>query len=161
VDFTFEIYGDRLIQRKLLRVGDRVDDLSPPFTVMADQIRRFEVRLFDSQGASSGRRWEGLTKSTIDRKIAMGLDRRVLHATLRLRRSFTEGRGDHAGTDDQVVVITRSSLAFGSSLKYAARHQRPRSGTRRRPLDFNETQKRHLIKGLQRYTLTGALEHLA
>jgi hypothetical protein len=160
VDFQFQIYGDRLIRRKLLRIGDRVGDLSPAFTVMVDQIRRMEVQLFDTEGASSGRKWAEIQRSTIDRKIAAKLDVRVLHATHRLRDSFTAGHGASAAKD-QVVVVTPSAMAFGSTVPYAARHQRPRTGTRRRPLDFSEGDKRQLIKGLQRFVLTDKLDRLA
>jgi hypothetical protein len=154
MDFKFEVHGDKLIQRKILRVGERATDLSPAFEVTVRQMRAMEVRLFDSQGASAARRWPDVTPLTLQRKLAQGLDRRTLHATLRLRRSLTQ-----AGDSDQVVIITPSSMAFGTSVPYARRHQR--GDPRRRPLDFSERDKRQIIKGLQRYTLTGQLEVLA
>lgn len=152
MDFQFEIYGEKLIARKLLRIGDRARDLSPAFDVTVRQMLGMETALFDSEGASSGRPWAPVAPSTLAKKIAAGLDHRTLHMTLRLRRSLTE-----RGATDQIVVITPSAMAFGSSVPYAGRHQRPRTGTARRPLDFSESNKRTIIKGLQEFVVADKL----
>lgn len=154
----FEVYGEKLISRQLLRIADRTVDFTPVWGSVADFIRGGETDLFDTQGASSGRPWEQIQPATIARKIAQDLDPRILHATHRLRDSLTEGHGDTPGNADQVLITTPSAIAFGSNVPYAGRHQNPKDGgTQRRPLDFNETGKQHIVKQLQAYALRGEI----
>lgn len=142
--FDFEVEGDVLVSRKILRFGDRAVNASPAFRQIADDMMDWERELFDAQG---GGQWRPIKEATREAKARADLDPRVLHATLALRESLTE-RGD----ENQKLLITDDFLVFGSTLKQAAIHQR--QGVRR-PLGFSELQKRSAIRTLQRFIVTG------
>lgn len=152
---VFEFKGEKLVSRKLLRLTGNVKDFTPAFTKIADDLRASERDLFDSEGTSSGRPWAPIRQTTIDSKLRRHQDPRILHATGRLERSFTSGAGRVAGSD-QIVVITPSSLAFGSSVEYAGAHQ---LGTddlaKRRPLDLAERERHRMVERLQQHALAG------
>lgn len=153
--FEFEVHGDKLVSRRLLRLAGNITDFSPAFEQIADDLRESERDLFNTEGASTGRPWAPLKKHTLDAKLARHQDPRILHREGDLERSLT---GGHAGTaaDNQVVVITPSALAFGSSLPYAGAHQR---GTdrlpKRRPLDLAERHRQQMVKRLQHHAMVG------
>jgi phage gpG-like protein len=145
-----------VISRRLLRIADRVIDFSPAFVQIADDIRASEQELFDTEGASAGRPWERLRPHTVQAKLAHGQDPRILHRDGPLEASLTEGHGGTPGDPNQVVVITPSALAFGSSLPYAGAHQRGSGHVpQRRPMDFSEHTKQQLVKRLQAHALGG------
>jgi phage gpG-like protein len=148
--FEFEAQGDKLIARKLLRYADRAVHAQPAFEAMADTLRGYEKRLFDSQGASGGARWDDLADSTRRGKAGANLDPRVLHATLALRKSLTE---EHH--PDHEEIVTENQLIFGSTVPYARYHQKGEGVPKRRPLQYTEPQKKYLLKKLQRYLATG------
>lgn len=147
MEFTFEASGDQLISRKLLRYADRAVAAKPAFESIADTLRGYEKRLFDTQGMSGGQRWDDIADSTRQRKAAAGLDPRVLHATLALRRSLTD-----KGDPEHEEIAADSFLLFGSKVSYASIHQRRR---KRRPIQFGENQKKYILKKLQRFIATG------
>jgi phage gpG-like protein len=151
VEFVFESFGEKLIARKIDRLGYRALTAKPAFEGIADRIRGYEKRLFDSEGASSGRPWEPLAASTVAHKAKAGLDPRILHATHRLRKSLTD-----AHDPEHLEIATNDSLVFGSLVPYGKYHARG-SGhlPKRRPIQFNEAQKRRILKRLQLYLMTG------
>jgi len=150
MEFRFEIDGDQLISRRLERFAGRSVDARPAFGAMADTLRGYEKRLFDSEGGSSGAPWSPLADSTRKAKTNAGQDPRILHATLALRRSLADKRDP-----EHEEIVTPTTLVFGSKLPYARFHQKGEGVPRRRPLEFNESQKRYLLKKLQRYLVTG------
>ena len=148
LQFEFESYGDKLISRKLLDLGDRSLDASPAFRLIADDLRGFERDRFDSRGYGT---WSPLMPSTVAAKASEHLDPRVLHATLALRDSLTV-----KDAPDQELIITPDFMVFGTKRPYAGFLQR---GTRkmvaRKPLGFTEPQKVQVLKRLQRFIVTG------
>jgi hypothetical protein len=148
LEFTFEAYGDKLVRRRMLDVSDRGIDARPAFSQIADDLMVFETRRFDTEGNGT---WAPLAPTTVREKAERHLDPRILHATLALRRSLTR-RGD----PEQTLIIGSSFLVFGSKLKRGVYLQK---GTRkmpaRKPLGFNELQKRAVVKRLQRFVVTG------
>lgn len=145
------IYGDTLVSRKLDRVATDAVRARPAFRAIADDMRGYEQRLFDTQGSSGGAPWALDMPSTLASKAARGLDPRVLHATKALRRSLTN-KSDPMHEE----VATDAFLVFGSSVDYGHFHQR---GThkmpRRRSLQLTEPQRRAIVKRLQTYVMTG------
>jgi phage gpG-like protein len=142
--FEFESYGDKLVSRELLHVGDRALDARPAFRLIADDFREYEKARFDSRGEGT---WRPLSASTVLGKARRGMDPRILHATGRLRASLTE-----KNDPDSYERIFPDFMLFGSSVPYAHFLQ---TGTRkmpaRKPLGFTEAQKVTTLKRLQRF----------
>lgn len=153
--FTFEIAGDKQIERELLRVGSRSTNAAPAFSAIADFMIE-ETRLqFDTQGGHGSGGWQPLQAATVRAKVRHHppLDPRILHATLALAHSLTD-RGDK----NMVLDIRPQELRYGSKLPYAAAHQNPKSSNplpQRRPIAFTEHARREIIRKLQRYLVTG------
>lgn len=151
--FTFDVVGDKLVEREILRVGLHAKDARPAFESIADYMMAETRQQFSSEGRHASGGWKPLKAATLRAKARRGLDPRILHARGALERSLTS-RGDPA----QILQIRPQELVFGSRLAYAAAHQRPKPTSRlpqRRPLQFTEQAKRHIVKVLQRWLVTG------
>lgn len=146
--FEFESYGDKLVSRELLDMGARDLDARPAFEVIADDLMASEERRFNRRGFGT---WKPLADSTRKAKAARGLDPRILHATLALRRSLTRRRDEH-----QVLHVEPQFLILGTDLPYAGYLQRGTSRMdARKPVGFPETQRKKAMKTLQRFVVTG------
>jgi phage gpG-like protein len=142
----FEQSGAAAVEHELLAFERRLAEPRPALAAVAERMRLLERERFDRQGPG----WAPLAESTLASKSAAGLDPRILHATLALRKSLTEHGGDN------VEVITDQGLTFGSSVAYGAFH---RSGTSvmpaRDPMDFSVTNLRSFTLEIQRYAVHG------
>lgn len=143
------IFGEKLVSRTLTRFAENADDMRPAF----DKIHKFflktiETTQFNSQGAFSGG-WAPLAPSTLAGKRRAGLDPRILHATLRLRKSLT-----NSTSSDHVYKVTADGMELGSKVPYGRYHQ---SGTvnmpQRRPVQFTAEHKREMVKMLQQHLM--------
>lgn len=137
--------GERVVSRELLRMAGRADDVHPAMEDIRDSLYQFYVRQFDSQGGEGGARWEAIQQRTIDRKVSRGKDPRVLHESLRLRKSLT-GKGG-----ENVAVPTGSSLVVDSTVPYAGFVNAKRPITGSPP----ESYRRDWVRLLQSYIVTG------
>jgi hypothetical protein len=148
VRFEFEAYGDKLVSRELLDMADRSLDARPAFYTIADDFRGYEEARFDSLGDGT---WLPDKLTTVAEKVRKGLDPRVLHATLELRRSLTRKRAKGS-----YVRVFSNFMLFGTTVKQAkwlqggTRHMPPR-----KPLGFTEPQKVQTLKRLQRFVMVG------
>ena len=142
-----EAFGDVQFSREILRVGDNAGDMRPAFDKVDESVRRFGKRQFGSQGNAYSGGWAPLAASTVRYKASRRLDPRILHATLRLRRSFTLG-----SSPDHVYRSSADEMFTGSKVPYARYHQ---LGTqrmpRRRPFQLDEAARREILKILQRH----------
>lgn len=148
----FEVAGDVLINRRMLRISEFAGDAAPAFEMIGEQMLEIEKLQFESEGERSGDPWTPLQQTTVDRKAAAGLDPRILHATLALEKSLTTRGGDNR------FIVTPNMLIFGSELEYAGVHQNPKESNplpRRRPIDFTEADKVGFIKTLQAWIMAG------
>jgi phage gpG-like protein len=153
----FEVHGEKLVSRNLLRLSNRITDASPAFEHIAGQLLGWEGDLFDSEGDSAGRPWAPLRKTTLDAKLRRHQDPHILVATGALRDSLTM-----KGAEDQTIIITPSSLTFGSTVPHARFHQRGTDRTpQRRPLDLSEANRKAMVRTLQRHVLVGVLPPLS
>jgi len=154
VGIEIEVDGDVQISRELLRFTGRIEDASPAFEAIADDLRDVEKEQFDSQGGRSSGGWKKLAASTIAAKAAAGLDSRILHATLAMRRSLTE-KSDPA----HIEKITKDSLTFGSSDEKLPIHQHGSADgqhpPQRRPLELTKMDREGIVKKLQRFMVEG------
>lgn len=129
-------YGFRNYETKLFRVSENVTRPQKSFLHVAEYLRHVMEARFDSQGRRGGGSWKKISASWRARKAQLGLDPRILHATLRLRRSLTQ-----QGHADQVVITRRHELLFGTDVPYAAVQDRKRPILKLTPGDRRELAK--------------------
>lgn len=141
----FSEAGAADVEHDLLNFERRLAEPRVALLAVAELMRAAMALRFDEQP------WEPLAESTVASKSAMGLDPRILHATLALRDSLTKPAA--AG---MVEVVSDRSLHFGTSIDYAIWHDR---GTSRMPqrkiIDFSQANLRAFSKEIQRYAVHG------
>lgn len=141
-----EVFGEQIVRRDLVRLGERASDMGPALRQVASQLRRAELERFDRQGPG----WARLQEETLRAKVRKGLDPRILRATERMRNSLI-GRGS-----EHIEEITPVSLRFGTAVPYARFHQTGTSTMpQRRVVELAEPQKRAIVKTVQRWIVTG------
>lgn len=147
-----ETFGEKQFSREILRVGENAGDMRPAFDQVHELILDVETRQFSTQGAAYSGGWKPLAASTRARKRRLNLDPRILHATLRLRKSLT--MKTHV---DHVYRATADSMFVGTRVKYAGVHQKPITSPipRRRPIEFSDAVRKDILKILQRHLLGG------
>lgn len=149
----FEVAGDKLIERDLLRISGRTIKAKPAFDAIGGLMIE-ETRIqFASEGHHASGGWKPLKDATLAEKRLHGFRPEILRRTDALLDSLTV-RGD----THMIFEATESGLTFGSKLRYAGVHQNPRPGNplpRRRPLEFTEATKNRCVKILQAYLFTG------
>ncbi|GJG88723.1 hypothetical protein tb265_39040 [Gemmatimonadetes bacterium T265] len=137
-----------------LTARQRVADLRPAFAVVAENLRAYQRRVFDTEGAALGSPWAPLAARTVAARThgwghyrlasTEGPARRVLHWTHGLRESLTAD-----GADGAIASISATTLLFGTAVPYAAA-----ANARRRFFDFPEAvQVTAMVQPVQRYLL--------
>jgi phage gpG-like protein len=101
--------GVDAVLRSLDALGERLTDLRPVFTDVADDFHRMESRLFASHGGSAGEPWAS---------SASGSPVTLEGRRAKMRRSLTTPRVNGA-----VQRITRNSVTLGSTHPLAHVHQ--------------------------------------
>jgi hypothetical protein len=153
-----DVLGETQISRKMLRFASRATNNIPVFELIHGYLRDISERQFASAGASSGKPWEPLRSSTIQRK-ARSFDAktkenadRILHATETLRNSLV-----NAGDANQIRTITPTVMVYGTKVSYGPFHMKPGPHDRavRRPVDLTEKQKLVIVKTLQMWIARG------
>ena len=149
--FTFECSGQTLIDRELLRFGDRTVDVSPAFHVISDLMMDETKLQFATEGGHASGGWRPLKAATIKEKQRQGMRLQILQRTGALLDSLTV-----KGDANQVLEITPQTLTFGSRVPYADFHQTGTSHMPRRPpLAFTEPAKRAVLKVIQEWIVKG------
>jgi phage gpG-like protein len=99
------------------RIIDRHRNMKPYFLAVTRDFRSMMVKQFESEGAFLlGRRWAALSPRTVANKERLHQDPRILHATKRMRKSFTTGVGGYR-------IVSGSTLIIDSEVPYAILHQ--------------------------------------
>jgi phage gpG-like protein len=112
--FFVETQGTREVATSFQRMGYAASHARPAFRTIALLIMEIMDRVFDSEGRRGGGSWKLDSVDWLERKMRMGLDPRINHATLALRDSVTV-----PGADGQIMEVTDRALYFGSDLPYA------------------------------------------
>ena len=129
-----ELMNERVIERKLNHVAATRANMRQILEgPVADVIFSIEDQIFNSQGRRGGGSWAFDSPSWLKRKLANGLDPRIGHATLRLRRAMTIRNAPH-----QRFVATSQSLKIGTDLPYAESQQHHRPFIKFTPRDKQE-----------------------
>ena len=151
-----ELLGDKQFARQLLRLNDQAQDMKPALLEIEEDFYQHQTQRFNTRGFGE---WRPLKPETIARKIAAGLDRRVLHASLRLRRSLTS-----RGAPGQDRLVTNDELRIGSDVRSETGYPYPlvhKHGTRdgrvpaRPPIKLTDDRKRRWVKILQAHLMRG------
>jgi phage gpG-like protein len=146
-----EFGGEVQVNRRLDRFKDSLEDPRPLWENLFGYLERAETQQFNAQGKAA--KWKPLAESTVAYKKRHGLDRRILHATLAMRKSLTQ-----RGHGDAVRISTLDFMQFGTDVEYAGIHQK--GGGRvpqRRVIDLTETQRREIVKRTQKFLLKGTV----
>lgn len=139
-----EAFGDVVISRRFLRVGDHASDFSPAFESILDQFEDWTGEQFSSRGAEFGTPWDELTDATIARKSELGAadPEQPLVLTGALALSLQGGPGG-------VNEVGPEEASWGTRNEDAMWHQgRRRSATNpvpRRPIFEPDEAKRRWI----------------
>lgn len=147
---TWEVDGIPVLNRSFARVGEHLSDLRPIWDDVQKDFWKIEAEQFKSEGAkgASGK-WKALSRPYAKQKAQRYGVKTILRASDRLMDSLT------GQTGDTVLIKEKNEFGIGTSLSYAMYHQRGGGRLPKRPvIDFSDTQKRTLSKGIQRDILT-------
>lgn len=145
-------FGERQIDRRLLRLEERVVDARPIYRFMAATFYQWEKDLFDSEGASGGSRWTELKPNTIARKLRKGQPLDILHATGDLERSLTR-----ANAKGSFMRVSRWGMEIGTNLAYGSIHYHGSPKTklpRRRPVMLTVSHRQEWVRMMQKWIMT-------
>lgn len=149
----FEVFGETQLDRELLRFSGRAINAKPALEAIVENIQRQIDEQFESQGARGSGGWQPIKPATVARKVALGLDPRILHETLRLRESLTA-----ESHPDQVKLVRPLDFTLRSTVEYGQFHQ---LGTRtlpvRRPVEFTAADRASYAKILHEYLIAGVV----
>ena len=121
-------------------MAGRADDLAPAMESVLDGILESARKQFDTEGGHGSGGWDALAESTVERKAREGLDSRILHATLDLRRSLTERGGANVAIPQRDGLIVDTTVPYAKYLKD------------KRPLiQPTELERRGWIRSIQKY----------
>lgn len=154
VMLTWQVYGEDIVARELLRFEERELNAMPAFAAIVADIKDSVGEQFGSEGKHASGGWAPLAESTLAQKISQGYPTTILHRTLDLLRSLVDP--NHA---DGIEEIDPEGFTYGTSLPYAMFHQ---DGTvnmpARPPLEFTEADKVLWVRRLQRYLVDGSVQ---
>jgi phage gpG-like protein len=91
---------------------------TPVMETIAEMMMGYIERTFESEGRRGGGSWKNDSAEWAARKARQGLDPRIGHATLALRRSMTI-RGDA----NQDLRVSHNMVSLSSYLPYAGTQQ--------------------------------------
>ena len=116
LQFTFDA-SDAV--RKLTKLRGALVDFRKPFKdIKSVQLREVQ-RVFDTEGAATGKKWQSLKQKTIAQRIASGYGAGpILNRSGTLKKSFKQ------------KSVSRNKLEIGSDVKYFQFHQ---TGTKKTP----------------------------
>jgi hypothetical protein len=155
VELNIEIFGEQIISRRLMRLGERVIDATPAFAQIAVMFYESEKKQFDSEGEWASGGWVPLKQSTIDEKLRSswfsGTSELILQRTGALKRSLTE-----PGAPFSKKLIGPDFVDIKSTVPYGPLLQKGTSKMpMRKPVELNEPTKMAMVKVLQAWVLGG------
>lgn len=146
---SFEVFGEKQVERGLLRFSDAAADMRPAAEQMRTYLLSIERRQFDTEGRSGSGGWAPLKPATLRRKVAKGEDQRILRATEALRKSLT-----NRSNENNVWRSSFDSFTFGTSDPKARFHQ---SGTAKMPqrkvIELSENNRKRIVKIFQSHLI--------
>lgn len=119
--YSVKALGIKVAETRFERMGAAALNARPALEDVATLMMGIERAVFESEGRRGGGSWRQDSKEWLARKQRLGLDPRIGHATLALRRAMTV-RGD----ENQILEVTDNTIVLGTDLPYARTQQRNR-----------------------------------
>lgn len=146
-----EVFGDKQIDRRLLRFGSRAMRAIPLWNSLYQDLLNIERVQFLTQGAHGSGGWPELSEVTVREKQRKGQSPFILRATEVLFKSLTV-----SGSLGNIKEIGPSFMRFGSDIPYGIHHQQ---GTvhmpMRKPLELTDLERVAIVKKVQRFLIHG------
>jgi phage gpG-like protein len=141
--------GVQLIDRELLAMTERIENVFPAFEAIATLFAEGEKKQFESEGEWGSGTWSPLSPKYAAWKLRRFPGTKILERTGALKTSLTT-------RPFGIEQITARSMRLGSAVPYGRYHQDggPRL-PKRPPLAMPEVQRRAIVKVLQRWVRTG------
>jgi hypothetical protein len=151
VEINIEVFGEKIISRRLLRLGERAIDAAPAFEAIALMFYDSEKKQFASEGVWASGGWVPDKQATLNEKIRGGYSTLTLQRTGAMMHSLTEPDAPFSkkrvGPD---FVEVMSTVPYG---KY---HQKGTTKmAMRKPVELNQATKTAMVKILQGWVLGG------
>lgn len=151
----FDVAGEKLVNRRILRVGERAVDATEAFVAIGELMMSETGIQFATEGTHASGGWKHLKPATIAAKQRDEMRTEILRRTDDLLHSLTV-----KGDTNMVFEAHPTELIFGSKLPYALVHQNPRPTNphktpKRPPLAFTNPTRVEIVKILQRFLMTG------
>lgn len=146
-------YGEKIIERHLLRFSEHLENPRAALEVAADHLRHAVEEQFDTEGGHASGGWMALSERRVEEKARLGLDPQILRASGALMESLTRKFDSR-----HIERLSGSSLTFGSTVFYGIYHQSSRPRTVipfRPPIALTEGDKREMVKSMQRALVKG------
>ncbi len=140
MQIDLDLTGLDAVERDLLELAGRAENLRPALDAFVDEALRLNARRFASEG---GGQWPDLADSTVRRR---GSAHPILDDSGDLRASLTR-----QGARGSVVELTRDSAVVATDLFYARFHAR-----RRPPVEYSRADRTRLVDVVERYLASGA-----
>lgn len=121
MEYFIEAFGIKQISTRFERMGFAAISAEPAMQTIADVMFRIFEQIFNSQGRRGGGSWKRDSPEWLQRKVDMGLDPRIGHATLALRGAFSVRDAEH-----QKLDVTHTLVNLSTDLPYAGTEQRNR-----------------------------------
>lgn len=117
----FQAVNTKVVETKFAMMGRNAVNAKPALEKVADYMMDVIDKNFKSQGRRGGGSWRRISPGWKARKMREGLDPRIGHATLALRKSMTK-----RDAPEQILTVGRTRVSLGTKLPYAATQQRNR-----------------------------------
>ena len=151
MDIRAEIFGEEIVNRRLVGVGNRAENMAPALREVARLWMDLGQDVFASEGSSGGKPWAPLAATTQETKARAGYPSKILQAEGGLMASLTQ-----QGAADQILEVDDDRLVFGTGHPAAAFHAKGTSRMPARPpIQISPQGRRQTVKVLQRFVVEG------
>lgn len=151
VQLLISVDGDEQVNNTLLRFLDRLEDATPAFDAVAEELVVDNRAQFASEGQFASNGWSPLSPKYRDWKMKRYPGKPILELTGALKESLTE-------RPFGVERINKMSMSVGTGVPYSRFHQNGTSSMpQRRPVELTGERRNSMTKTLQRFLATGSL----
>jgi phage gpG-like protein len=145
-----EFWGEAQVSRTIRRVGENVEDLRPAYDAIADLVVAENRRNFDTEGGHASGGWAPLSPKYAAWKARHYPGKPILQREGDLIDSLTR-------RPLGIEVIEPAFMVLGSGVPYLKYHQLGDGLPQRRAVELPESERRHWIRLIQRFIVTGTV----